>query len=209
MSSNLLVRENTAPPLTNSLRDKTRIQDAGKCVQRVFVLQSGWNPKKPILFLSKLTNGLLQTEQLCFVRDFLLLEYKEDIPCCFPGRSEKGRISSEGKIPFHPEPRGDDLQAGSSMKEWCKLGRVSALDLSKLALFHIWESQGAQAAAAAAKQSLSPRRPEIQLISPRFQPANGALQAESRGGFPSNQAFRGDCSLLSLSLAGRNSGQPT
>lgn len=62
------------------------------------------------------------------------------------------------------------------MKEYYKLDVVSDLVLSMLALFRIQESQGTHAAAA--KQTLSPHRPEIHLISPPFQPANEALQAE-------------------------------
>ena len=130
------------------------------------------------------TNRLLQTDQLCFVQDSLFPEYNEDHLHSFPRRREKGRVSAEGKISFHSKTRADDLHAGSRMKEYCKLDRVSALDLSKLALFHIRESQGTRAAAA--KPALSPCRSEIHLISPLCQPANGALQAESQAGFPSS-----------------------
>lgn len=207
MNSMVYIREETdSTPLTNSLQDKICIRDAGKCLQRVVVLQSGENPQKHTLFLSNLTKRLLQPDQLCFVWDFLFPEYNKDDLHCFPRRAEKRQFLQRQKIPFHPKTRADDLHAGSGMKEYCKLDRVSALDLSKLALFHIWDSQGTRAAAA--KQTLSPRRPEIHLISSHFQPANGALQAESQAGFPSNEAFQGNCSLLLLSLVGRNTGQP-
>lgn len=125
-----------------------------------------------------------QIDQLCFVHDFLFPEYNEDLLHCFPGRAEKGRVSTEGKIPFPPKTRDDDFHAGNRTKEYFQLDRVSARDLSKLALFHIQESQGPHAAAG--KQTLSPRRPKIHLNSPPFQPAHGALQAESQAGFPSS-----------------------
>lgn len=156
----------------------------------MIALQSGWNPQKYVLFSSKLINRLLQIDQfvcvcMCVcVQDFLFPEYNKGIFHCFPERPEKHRVCTEGKIPFHPKTRADNKNSGSRMKNYCKLDRFSALALLKLALFHIRGSQGTRAATA--KQMLSQYRPEIHLISPPFQPANDALQAESQATFLRN-----------------------
>lgn len=151
-------------------------------------LQSGWNPQKYVLFSSKLINRLLQIDQfvcVCVcVQDFLFPEYNKGIFHCFPERPEKHRVCTEGKIPFHPKTGADNLNSGSRMKNYCKLDRFSVLALSKLAVFHIRGSQ--ETRAATAKQMLSQYRPEIHLISPPFQPANDALQAESQATFLRN-----------------------
>jgi len=68
-------------------------------------------------------------KQQCFVSGFLFPEYNEDLFHCFAGRAEKGRVSAEGKILFHPKTRVNDLHTGSRKKEYCKLERVSALFL--------------------------------------------------------------------------------
>lgn len=142
-------------------------------------------------FPSKLTPSNSPTY---LVQGFLFPEYNEDLP----GKS-RNTLREKSLCTQRPEPMICMLEA-----EPCKARQGFCSGFPKVSSFPY--PAVPQDTSSSSKAKLSPHRPEIHLISPPFQPANGESKLNPNW-ISSSSAVRGDCSLLLLSLSGRKPGQ--
>lgn len=160
------------------------------------VLQSGWTPQKHRLFLSKQTDSFKQPN--LFGPGFSLPRVQRRSP---RGEQKHTEFLQREKslCTQRPEPMICMLEA-----EPCKARQGFCSGFPKVSSFPY--PAVPQDTSSSSKAELIPHRPEIHLISPPLQPANGESKLNPNW-ISSSSAVSGDCSLLLLSLSGRKPGQ--